>query len=82
MKVTKITVTFGGKVNTGNYSNVDIAVTHEVELAEGENPVDVTVQALKRVKALAVSEVKALNSRQTEDWLRVMHNGSDDNIPY
>lgn len=82
MKVTKITVTFGGKVNTGNYSNVDIAVTHEVELAEGENPVEATITAMKRVKALAVTEVKALNSRQTEDWLRVMHNGTDDNIPY
>lgn len=82
MKVKKITVTFGGKVNTGNYSNVDISVTHEVELEEGENPVDATIQAMKRVKALAVTEVKALNSSQTVGWLSVMDNGSDDNIPY
>lgn len=82
MKVTKITVTYGGKVNIGNYSNVDIAVTHEVELAEGDNPVDVTVQAMKRVKVLAVSEVKALNSREAANWLRVMDNGKDDYIPY
>lgn len=69
MEVKRIIVSFGGKVPTVQYGNTDIMVTHEIELAPGEDAAEATRQALITVKAAAVEEVKLLPAYGARSWL-------------
>lgn len=68
-EVKRITVSFGGKVPTVQYGNTDIMVTHEIELAPGEDAAEATRKALADVKAAAVAEVKKLPAYGARSWL-------------
>jgi hypothetical protein len=50
MKVTEITVTYGGKLNLGNYNSAHIEVSATALLDEGEHLDEATAQLLAQVK--------------------------------
>ena len=70
MEVKRIIVSFGGKVPTVQYGNTDIMVTHEIELAPGEDATEATRAAMQQVKAAAIEEVKKLPAYGASSWLR------------
>lgn len=48
--VTSLSVSFGGKIPTQSYGNVDIHVSWSAEVAEGESPEVVTQDIYKRIR--------------------------------
>lgn len=82
LKVTKISASFGGKVNTGNYSNVDVLVTVEAEIVEGDDVHLAIDEAQHIAKTAVLAEVEALNSPQKLNWLEAVGRADKDDLPY
>lgn len=49
-RVTNLSVSFGGKIPTQSYGNVDIHLTWSVEVGEGESPEAVTQDVYGRIR--------------------------------
>lgn len=64
MKVTEITVTYGGKLNLGNYNSAHIEISATALLDEGEHFDEATAQLLAQVKAEVRVHVAELSKKR------------------
>lgn len=64
MKVTKIAVTYGGKINLGEYSNVDVSVTVEAEVKPTETDREALADVRGRVMYAFASMVREVVENQ------------------
>lgn len=56
MKPTKISVSYGKTVNTGNFNSLRLDAGMEVELEPNENPSEVYAKAFAAVKNIVAAE--------------------------
>lgn len=63
MNLNRLMVTYGGTINTGDYSNVKIEVSVEATLDEGDNPHGAKDVLLAQARAAYISEVVELAER-------------------
>lgn len=83
IKVTKISASFGGKVNIGNYQNVDLAVTVEAEVREGDDVHEVIIEAQRIARDAVMAEATAIPSPQARGWRDAVRSAPDpDKLPY
>ena len=57
MKPTKISVSFGRTVNTGNFNSLRLDASMEVDLEPGDTPPSAYAQAYEQVKAIVADQV-------------------------
>lgn len=60
MKITTITITYGRKINLGNYNNANLEVTLGTELDEGDDQRAVMDYLWEEAKASAKAQVAHL----------------------
>jgi hypothetical protein len=70
MKITKITVSFEGTINLGNYQNIKVGATAEVEVSEGETPAAVIGSVFNDLRESLRAEVDLIDTQTTASWLR------------
>jgi hypothetical protein len=72
MKITKITVSFEGTINLGNYQNIKVGATAEAEIEDGDllsTEADIA-DLYHSLRASIRSEVDKMESPMTESWLK------------
>ena len=69
MKVTHISVTFAGKIPTGQYANVDVGASWSADLEAGDNPEQATAELFGRIRdevsraVLPIAQAKVAQSQ-------------------
>lgn len=82
IKVTKISATFGGKVNIGNYQNVDLAVTVEAEVRDGDDVYETIIEAQRIARQCVIAEAESLDSPQARAWRDVVRIKPDTELEF
>lgn len=68
MNITKVAASYARKQNTGDYSSIDVHVSYEAELDEGEEAREVTAALREMAKRDVLDQIWADRASYSEDW--------------
>jgi hypothetical protein len=68
LKITQVTVTFGGTINIGNYQNTRIETTLSAEVGEGQFAASVHQRLFEAARDMTVEAARGMAARRVADY--------------